>query len=72
MNKLIKSVMLALGIMFGFMSQAQAYVLATLPGEITTLVTDANDLRDDVITSKVVIVGAIIGFAFVLWLIRRR
>lgn len=47
-------------------------VLATLPAEITTLVTDANTLRDSVITSKVVIVGAIIGFAFVLWLIRRR
>jgi len=48
------------------------FVLATLPGEITTLVTDAASLRDDAITFKVVVVGAIIGFALVLWMIKRR
>lgn len=47
-------------------------LLATLPAEITTLVTDANALRDDVIASKVVILGAVLGFAFVGWLVSRR
>jgi len=47
-------------------------VMVTLPAEITTLVTDAGTLRDDAITFKVVVVGAIIGFALVLWMIKRR
>lgn len=47
-------------------------LLATLPSEITTLVSDANDLRDDVIASKVVILGAVLGFAFVGWLTSRK
>lgn len=47
-------------------------LLATLPAEITQLVTDSEGLRDDIITFKVVVVGAVIGFAFIGWLISRR
>lgn len=57
---------------FGLVSQAQAFVIATLPAEITTLMTDAADLRDDAITFKVVVIGAVIGFAFILWITRKR
>jgi len=72
MNK-FKMLWLAMLASLGLMaSNAQAFVIATLPGEITTLVTDAGNLRDDAITFKVVVVGAIIGFALVLWMIKRR
>jgi len=47
-------------------------VLATLPASITTLVTDGENLANDVIDVKVIVIGAILGFSFVLWLARRR
>jgi len=46
-------------------------ILATLPASITTLVTDGEGLANDVIDVKVIVVGAVIGFAFVKWLARR-
>jgi len=46
-------------------------ILATLPASITTLVTDGETLANDVIDVKVIVVGAILGFAFVKWLARR-
>jgi len=59
--------------MFGLaVANAQAFVIATLPAEITTLMTDAGTLRDSAITFKVVVIGAIIGFTFILWITRRK
>jgi len=46
-------------------------IMATLPASITTLVTDSTTLANDVIAVKVIVVGAVIGFAFVLWLRRK-
>jgi len=47
-------------------------ILATLPASITTLVTDGETLINDVIDAKVIVIGAILGFTFVLWLARRK
>lgn len=47
-------------------------ILATLPAEITTLVTDAGTLVDNVIDVKVIVLGAVLGFAFVGWLTSRK
>jgi len=63
---------LVAGVCLAAVNSAQAQVIATLPAEITTLMTDAEGLRDDAITFKVVVVGAIIGFAFILWITRRK
>jgi len=46
--------------------------LATLPANITTLVTDAGTLVNDVIGVKVIVIGAVLGFAFVGWLTSRK
>jgi len=48
------------------------YLIATLPTQITTLVTDSEALVGDVIDVKVIVLGAVLGFAFVGWLISRR
>lgn len=72
MNKVLQFIMLVGAMLMGLVANAQAFVVATLPADITTLVTDANTLRDNVIASKVVILGAVLGFAFVGWLVSRR
>lgn len=71
-KKVLAPVAMVAAVAMAPIANAQAFVVATLPAEITTLVTDAEGLRDDVISFKVVVVGAVIGFAFIGWLISRR
>lgn len=71
-KKMLAPLAMVAAVFMGAVTNAQAFVVATLPAEITTLMSDAEGLRDDAITFKVVVIGAIIGFTFILWITRRK